>query len=164
MTHALAGARRSPGDPEAVLRRAQGWASERGCEVLLADASAVFGREHLESAALHAERARDAGTMAAHTISMEALLYLAGQGQVSDAIRIGGIKRGSEAAALALFGDASIDELVAHLGWTRDDAALDAAGKDLGILGISPAERKTVPPEKIADLALERTALVDVRK
>ena len=164
MTHTIAGARGQVKDRDAVLRRAQGWAEARGSDVLLADASVVFGRDHLESAVLHAERSRDAGLMATRSVSMEALLYLAAQKQVTDAIRVAGIKEGSRATAIAIFGRASIEELVAHLGWLRDDGVLDSRRKDLGILGIRNAERSTVPERELVDLALERTALLDVLK
>jgi KEOPS complex subunit Cgi121 len=164
MSHQVAGARGSVKDRDAVLREAQVWASARKSEILLADASAVFGRDHLESAALHAERAQRSGNMATRSISMESLLYLAGQRQVVDAIRIAGIEDDTQAVALLVFGGAPVDELLGLLGWSRDDGVLDAGDKDMGLLGVSPAERLTVPAERIADLALERTALVDVTK
>ncbi len=164
MSHTFAGARGNVKDREDILRRAQAWAAERSADVLLADASAVFGREHLESAAFHAERSRDAGTMTMRSLSMEALLYLAGQRQVADAIRVAGLKDGTQAVAVLIFGPASPEELLSRLGWSRDDAVLDAHGKDLRRLGIAAAERKTVPEDRATDLALERTALVDVAK
>ncbi len=164
MSHAAAGARTEVRDRDAVIREAQNWAAARGVEVLLADGSVVFGRDHLESAAMHAERARAAGTMATRSLSMEALLYLAGKRQVADAIGAAGLRTGTKAAAVLVFGDAPPDDLIAHLGWTRDDEVLSASGKDLRALGIRPSERATVPREQAADLALERTALVDVLK
>ncbi len=164
MSHASAGARGAVKDRDAVLKIAQEWASGVGCEVLLADASVVFGREHLESAALHAERARDAGLMATRSVSMEALLYLTGERQVADAIRVAGIRNGTTTIAVGLFGAAPVEELIARLGWSRDDAVLDAMGKDLSSLGIRDVERGTVPQDRVLDLALERTALLDVVK
>lgn len=158
----VAGARGPVGDHEAVLRKASAWAAERASEVLLADAALVFGREHLESAALHAERAAEAGTMVARSISLESLRYLAGERQLADAIRRSGLKAGSDRAAVLLFGEASADDIIAHLGWTRDDSVLDAAGKDLAALGVPKRSRGTLPRGREADLALERVALVDV--
>lgn len=164
MSHSIAGARGSVKDRDAVLRKGQAWASARNSEVLLADASVVFGRDHLESAALHAERARDAKLMTTRSVSMEALLYLAAQRQVADAIRIAGIKEGTEAEALIVFGEASVDDLITMLAWARDDAVLEAEKKSLRILGVTRAAERTVPPERVADLALEKTALVDLDK
>ena len=164
MSHSIAGARGVVKDRDAVLRQAQAWAAAQDSEVLLADASVVFGRDHLESAALHAERARDAKRMATRSVSMEALLYLAAQRQVADAIRIAGIKDGTEAVALILFGAASVDDLVAMLGWARDDAVLEPDKKSLRILGLSRTAERTVAPERATELALEKPALVDLDK
>jgi len=164
MSHALAGARGDVKDRDAVLRDAQAWAAGLGCDVLLADASVVFGREHLESAALHAERARDAKLMATRSVAMEALLYLAAQRQVADAIRLAGIRESTRTVAVVVFGEGPVDDLIGRLGWSRDDGVLDSQGKDLSVLGIKAAERGTVPDDRIVDLALERTALLDVLK
>ncbi len=164
MSHDLAGARGTIGDPAAVVRQAQAWATEHDAEVLLADARKVFGRDHLESAILHAERSRDAGTMATRSVAMEALLYLAGQRQVADAIRLAGIKKGTSAIALVVFGPASVEDFLRRFGWSRGDDVLAAEGKSIEALGITAAERDTVPGDRASDLALERAALVDVSK
>ncbi len=164
MTHAIAGARGTVEDPEETLREAQAWASAVDSDVLLADASAVFGRDHVESAALHAERARSSNRMATRSLSMEALLYLSGRRQVADAIRVAGLRRGAKAVAVLVFGNAPVEELIHHLGWTRDDDVLAPSGKDLSVLGIGGPERATLPSARIVDLALERTALVDLTK
>ncbi len=164
MTHVLAGARGKVADRDAVLREAQTWAASRGAEACLVDADAVFGRDHLESAALHAERAKATATMATRSLSMETLLYLSGRRQVAEAIDAAGLHSGNQTAAVVLFGDAPVDDLLAHLGWTRDDSVLAPEGKSLRALGLEKAAQKTVPQDRIADLALERTALVDLDK
>ena len=164
MSHAIAGARGEIADSESVLRKAHEWTKAHGGDVLLADASTVFGRDHLESAAIHAERAQETGTMVAHSLGLEALRYLAGERQVRDAIRVAGIHPGTERIALVLFKNADIDALIATLGWTRDDSVLDAKGKDLSLLGLGATALATVPPDRVGDLALERTALLDVDK
>ncbi len=164
MSHHVAGARGRVTSRDDVLRRAQGWAAAHSGEVLLADAAAVFGRDHLESAALHAERARDADAMSTKSVAMEALLYLAAERQVGDAIQAAGIKEGTETIALIVFADAPAADLIQALGWSQDDRVLEAQGKDLGLLSISAAERSTVSAAQAVDLALERTALLDVVK
>ncbi len=164
MTHHLAGARGTVTDREAVLRDAQAWATAKGAEAFLADASVVFGLDHLESAALHAERARATGTMATRSLPMEAMLYLSGCRQVADAIEAAGLRDGTQAIALVVFGDASVENLIAHLGWTHDDSVLAAGGKSLRVLGLTKEGQGTVPRERAEDLALERTALVDLEK
>jgi KEOPS complex subunit Cgi121 len=164
MSHRIAGARGKITDPESILHKAQEWTKAHGGDVLLADALTVFGRDHLESAALHAERARETGATVAHSLGLEALRYLAGERQVRDAIRIAGIHPGTERIAIVLFGDADIETLIASLGWTRDDEVLEADGKDLALLGLGATALATVSPDRVADLALERTALLDVEK
>jgi KEOPS complex subunit Cgi121 len=161
---AVAGARAKVEEPEDVLERAGTWASRNGCEVLLVDARAVFGRGHVESAVLHARRARDRGTMRARSLPIETLLYLSARRQVADAIRVAGLRKGTRSVAIVLFGTVSIDDVVSELGWRRDDRVLAAAGKPVGLLGIGPLETGTVPDDRTADLVLERVALLDVTK
>jgi tRNA threonylcarbamoyladenosine modification (KEOPS) complex Cgi121 subunit len=102
--------------------------------------------------------------MTTRSVGMEALLYLAAQRQVADAIRIAGIKASTSTVAVILFGGSAVDQLIALLGWSRDDGVLDARGKDLSVLGVRKLERGTVPEDRLVDLALERTALLDVLK
>ena len=164
MTYEIAGARPTVDDPEAILKTVRSWAERMGHEVLLADARVVFGRDHVESAVRHALRAQSAGTMAARTVAMEALRYLSGQRQVAEAIRVAGIRRGTSAVAVVVFGDAGMTDLLALLRWSRDDSVLNPEGKSLQAIGISQAESETLPPDRRADLAIERVALLDVEK
>src|SRR5437667_295179 len=100
----------------------------------------------------------------ASAVSAEALRYLSAQRQVADAIRIVGIHRGTKELAIAVFGRAGIQELVAALGWSRDDRVLDSEGKSFEAIGITKAEWATLPPNQRADLALEKVALLDAEK
>jgi KEOPS complex subunit Cgi121 len=151
-------------DPEGTLKQAQEWASSRGSEALLADAQVVLGRDHLESAVLHAVRAHANRTNVARSLSMETLRYLALQRQVSDAIRVAGIRRGTEEVAIVTFGGDHIEDLIKAFEWSRDDDVLGVRGKTLEVLGITKAEASTVPADRQAELALERLALLDVLK
>ena len=160
----LRGARGLIEDPDATLRRASEWAKGKRVEVLLADARAVFGRDHLESAARHAERAQARGTMASRSLAMETLLYLSGRRQVADAIAAAGIRNGTRGIAVAVFGDTLAAHLVDAMGWVTDPRVLEPHGKDLGVLGVSDRAARTVEMARQADLALERVALVDVEK
>lgn len=164
MTHAIAGARGRIEDPEETLMKAHAWAERHECEVLLADASAVFGRDHVESAVRHAVRAREAAAMVARTVALEALRYLAAQRQVVDAIRDAGIRAATEEIAVVIFGKTDPTEMLKKMGWRRDDDVLRARGKPLDRLGISAEEATTVPEDRRTDLALERVALLDVHK
>lgn len=162
MTYAIGGARGRIEDPEKIIRQVQEWASSRSGEVLLADARAVFGRDHIESAVRHAVRAQSGGNMVAHSISLETLRYLAAQRQVTDAIRAAGIRRGTEQIAVVLFRNGSLEDLFEAFGWSRDDSILEARGKSLDVLGITEREAATVPAEDREALALEKVALLDV--
>ena len=164
MTFAIAGAKASKVNPEVAVRTAAQWASSRGAEVCLLDARSVFGRDHLESAARHAVRARDSNTMSSRSVAMETLLYASGHRQVEDAIRAAGLRRDTTTIGIVLFGDASVDELVHEMGWSRDDEVLNPKRKDLAVFGISPGEAETVSTTQRADLVLEKVALLDVQK
>ena len=164
MTYEIGGARGTVDEAGSVLRKAQAWSEQNRGDVILADARIVLGRDHLETAVRHALRAQSAGTMAARSASMEALRYLSAQRQVVDAIRIAGIQKGTKEIAIAVFGDLRVDDLVAALGWSRDDRVLDAEGKPFQAIGITEAEWATLPPNQRADLALEKVALLDIEK
>ncbi len=163
MKYEIAGARGTGTDPQGVVTKAQAWAAERHSEVLLADANLVFGRDHLESAILHAVRARGTGNGVARDLGLETLRYLSGARQVANAIRAAGLHEGSASVAVVVF-EGSVDALLAHLGWIRDDTVLDARGKSLRNLGIGASAERTLPADRVADLALERTALLDIEK
>ena len=147
-----------------TIRQAQDWGGPLGIDVLLADAAVVFGRAHVESAIQHALRAHDAGTMVAHSVSMESLRYLSAQPQVADAIRIAGIRAGTQELAVAVFGTDSTEELLKLFGWVRDDAVLEPREKSLLALGFTKQALSTVPADCRSDLALEKVALLDVWK
>jgi KEOPS complex subunit Cgi121 len=160
----IGGARGSVGDPEATLKRAREWTEEKGDEILLADARVVLGKDHLESAVRHAVRSQATGTMAARSVSMEALRYLSAQRQVADAIRIAGIRVGTLEMAIAVFGRSSLDDFLDSFGWSRNDSVLDPEGKSYQTLGITETEWMTLPPNQRADLALEKVALLETEK
>lgn len=163
MRYEIAGARGAVNDPRGVVAKAQAWAAERGGSVLLADASVVFGHDHAESAARHAVRAQVSGAGVVRDLGLEALRYLCARRQVADAIKVGGLRPTTERTAVIAF-DVPAADVVSLLGWLRDDAVLAPGRKSLRVLGIGEAEEQTVPSGRSADLALERTALVDLEK
>jgi len=164
VTFVIAGAKASAVAPEEAVRTAAEWGASHGAEVCLLDARSVFGRDHLESAARHAIRARDSNTMSSRSVAMETLLYASGQRQVQDAIRVAGLRRETTTVGIVLFGDAKVDELLAAMGWRREDEVLNPANKDLTAFGISRPEAETMPTSRRADLILEKVALLDVQK
>jgi KEOPS complex subunit Cgi121 len=164
MTYEIGGARGTVDEPETVLKKAHAWTQGNEGDVLLADARIVLGRDHLETAVRHALRTQSGGTMAARSVSMEALRYLSAQRQVADAIRIAGIHKGTKEIAIAVFGHNRLNDLLVAFGWSRDDQVLDFQGKSFQTIGITEAEWVTLPPNQRADLALEKVALLDVEK
>lgn len=164
MRYSISGARGHIADPKETIRKAQEWGAPRGIEVLLADATVVFGRDHVESAIRHALRAHAAETMVAHSVSMETLRYLSAQRQVEDAIRLAGIRNGTRELAVAVFGADSTEEVLKLFGWERDDTVLEPGTKSVAALGITEEEVSTVPRDRRSDLALEKVALLDVSK
>ncbi|TLZ85517.1 MAG: hypothetical protein E6K05_01315 [Methanobacteriota archaeon] len=164
MTYEVAGARGTVDDPDGVLKKAHAWSEANGGDVLLADARIVLGRDHLETAVRHALRAQSKGTMAARSVSAEALRYLSAQRQVADAIRIGGIHRGTRELAIVVFDGSGVQAFLSSFGWSRDDNVLDSEGKSFEAIGITEAEWATLPPNQRDDLALEKVALLDTEK
>ena len=118
----------------------------------------------MESAALHAERAKDTGTLATHSLAMETLLYVSGRRQVADAIGVAGLRPDSEGVGLVLFGSRNLDDFLREMGWSRDDAVLSADDKSLEKLGFSKTDTDTIPDGRQRDLALEKVALLDLEK
>lgn len=152
-------------DVGALLSAARDFGRARNVEVQLLDAAAVASSDHLRSAAAHALRARERGTMRASSLGMETLLYAAGRRQIRDAMALLGISASTERLAAVLIGPgaaAKAPRLLAALG-LRPLSEKRAAG------GASALERLGVPvrgatPGQLADLALEQVALLDIEK
>ena len=152
------GARGSPADPEARLAVARDFRN-----VQLLDARVVCGRDHLLSAAEHAERAMRERTNVAKSLAVEFVVYASGERQIADALAKMGIRKDTTEFAVVVFGGEPAKALEA-LGLTEDDAVLEPTAAKLRAFGITDAELATVPPERAADLVLERVALVDLLK
>ncbi len=133
-------------------------------DLQLLDARLVCGRDHLLSAAEHAQRAMHEGTNAAKTLAVEFVLYASGERQIADALAKMGVRRDTTEFALVLFGGSDAEEVLAALGLRRDDAVLDFSSAKLAAFGITAKEIESVPPGRAADLVLERVALVDLTK
>lgn len=66
------------------------------------NASVVYGKEHLVSAAMHAMRAFEQKTNATNSLALEVLLYAAGERQIHKAIKKMGVKKGKQTIAFVL--------------------------------------------------------------
>jgi KEOPS complex subunit Cgi121 len=156
----IVGARGRVHDPSHLLNRLQ---SARSGQVLALDAGMICGREHLESAVEHAQRAFARGTNSANNIMMETMLYASGERQISKAREKMSVKQGADSVALVLFG-ASKDDVLKITGLEEDVTVLECSRSKLIRFGIEPSELDAVPLEKTSDLALERVAFVEILK
>lgn len=127
-------------------------------------AKIVFGRAHLISACLHAERAVGRGTGASEDIMTEIALYLGCSGQLSKALSLVKIDGERELVVITMpsASEADIRRVIESLGMRRDDSQMEltkekAAGARL--LGIDSTDADVV-----REAVLEKVALVDVER
>jgi KEOPS complex subunit Cgi121 len=139
------------------------------------DATVIYSKDHLISAATHAKRAFLQGTNATNSLALEILLYAAGERQIQKAIKKVGVKKGEQQIVFLITdsadqkGKKSIDKAVIRrilktFQLTTDEQELKADGETLKRFGITEIELSTIPKEKYGDLILEKIALVDVIK
>jgi tRNA threonylcarbamoyladenosine modification (KEOPS) complex Cgi121 subunit len=146
---------------------------ENGLTLQLFDARMVFGALHLQTAFDHAKRSIDRGTAISSSLSMEILLYTAGEYQIKNALDKVGLKDDSKVIVLLCIADKkdyTIDpdelfsELCSKFGLVRDFDVIDGDKKYLVDFGISKDELSAIPEELWLDLVLEKVALVDIKK
>lgn len=162
MTWSVIGARGEIASVDAFLARLQKEAGRRDLEVQAFDADMVFGEDHLRTALEHADRAFRRGTNRASQRLVEVLRYAAGERQIAAALEKMGVKEGGSEVVLLVRGEEDVEGLVGALGLERDDRLIAGQTERLVAYGITEEEARTVPPERVFDLVLERVALVDV--
>ena len=155
----IVGARGAPGDPARRLATLKALG-----EVQLLDARLVCGRDHLVSAAEHAERAMREHRNVARSLAVEFVVYASGERQIADALTKMGIRDDTTQFAVVVFGGEDPADVLRSLSLTRDHAVLESSPAKLRAFGLTEAELASVPPERAADLVLERVALVDLLK
>jgi KEOPS complex subunit Cgi121 len=153
------------------MRQLQRAAFSRGFSAQALDAGAVCGRIHLDSAFLHARRAFEREKNLARTIWVEWVLCAAGVRQVAVAFERVGIRPGTDRFAILLLSEGSdpiaedeVSSLLADLGLEQDDSVLECNEASLHRLGVGEGELAVVPKERWPDLALERTALLELER
>jgi len=87
-------------DPETLLDQVRKEA--KSCQVQFFDARLLAGFDHLYFAFLNASRALETGRNISKNLSVEALLYASGQHQISRAIELLGVKKGSAQIAITV--------------------------------------------------------------
>lgn len=127
-----------------------------GGEVVLLNPDMVCGRDHLLSAAAHAERAFAEGTNRSKTLQTEIILYAAWERQIGRAMERMRPKPGADAYAAVLIDidDPRLDDV----GMLRDDSLLDATPDKAERLGLTD---RFLSPE---DQAVENVAMVELLK
>jgi len=153
------GARGHVTDPEELYRSLNGM---EGTVVAL-DPGMVCGKDHLSSAATHAERAFQRGTNSSSSLGIETVLYASGERQISRALDRMAVPRGATEVALVLF-DLDPERLLDLLDMERDDALLECTVEKLLAFGIGRDEIGSVPEEMRDELVLERVAFVEMLK
>jgi len=128
-----------------------------GGEVVLFDPDYVYGRDMIESAAEHAERAFRHGTNRSKTILTETIIYAASERQISKALSKMRPKNGRTDYVALLIGisDPRLDEI----GMVRDDSLIEGTPEKAERMGL-----KNDMGIQYEDLALERVALLDLAK
>jgi len=127
-----------------------------GGDVVLMDPDMVAGKDHILSAATHAERAFAEGTNRSKTVLTEIILYAAWERQISKALAKMKPKEGrNEYVALLIDID---DPRLDDIGMTRDDSLIDATDLKAERLGL---KKGAVSYE---DQAIENVALVELLK
>ena len=140
--------------------------AETGAIVQVFDARYVVSREQLERAVELAERARDRGEEIARDPAVEILLYAAGRRQIDRALEMG-IEEGETPAVAVVVGDDGDESAAASaLGSLFADAETLGGYDETRVrefFDVSAAELAVVDGG-LADVVLERVALLDVEK
>lgn len=160
-------------DLDSFLGNIEAIGDEYDCAIQAFDADLVVGREHLETAAQHADRAFDRGENVARERAVEILLYAAGRRQINRALRMG-VSEGENRLVVVVHGTGDEDNQV------REGAAADAVRElvtPATTLAIDHADREAVreffdvgdaelaaTDATLADLVCERVALLEVEK
>ena len=140
----------------ATFEQMVGHFTSMGGDCVLVDPDMVVGRDHLLSAAEHAERAFHEGTNRSKTVLTEIILYSAWERQIGKAMAKMKPKEGrNDYVALLIDID---DPRLEEIGMTRDDSLFEATpekAERLGLIGGSLS---------FEDQAVENVAMVELLK
>lgn len=139
------------------------------------DATVVYGKEHLISAIIHAQRAFEQRSNATNSLALEILLYAAGERQIQKAIKKIGVKKGKQQIAFIVtnemtrkknkpIDEAVIQKLLEMFHLTSNEKVLKGDRNTLKRFGVTDQELSTIPKSHYGDLILEKVALVDIIK
>ena len=137
----------------------------------------IFSKLHVVSAVEHAVRSFQQNQNATSTLSLEVLLYIAGERQIHKAIKKVGITDKINDSIIVIAGDIKdisgydgklsntlIDSVLATTQLTQMDTEFSGNQSTLKKFGISDVEINTTDPSHYEGLILEKIALVDIIK
>jgi tRNA threonylcarbamoyladenosine modification (KEOPS) complex Cgi121 subunit len=136
-SYAIAGAvSKYESDGKKIMER---WSDRYQVQPMRADR--IFGRAHLISSYLHAERAFRQERNRSSNLMTEALLFASFNRQISKAIELLGVNGQKEIALLIhpSIGDEELDEQLSSVGLVRDDTVIEITAeklKEMELLGI----------------------------
>ena len=151
-------------DVSKTLERINAAADACGSTVVVIDAGRCAGRAHIESAVLHAKRSFAAGENVARSLAMEILVYVSGQRQCSLAAKFGLHSGKNEVFAVILDGDEKRAEEMLCGIISPCEVSAPAPERLMELFDITEDEISVVGRERIGELVLERTAMVDAWK
>lgn len=156
---------RLPGgtDVEAFVERLNAIGDEHGATVQAFDARYVVGREHLERAVELADRAFERGENVARDRAVEVLLYAAGRRQITRALDMGAEPGGPVVVVVDGGDEDASAAAVRELLDPADTLGNPDEERVRSFFDVSGAELSATDAS-LADLVLERVALLDVEK
>jgi KEOPS complex subunit Cgi121 len=130
------------------------------CTIQLMDAEGIAGKYHAEHATIHAIKVFSRKENISKDLGLEICVRASGQRQISQALRMLGLKNGDmKVCAVAVGCEKDIMENLADILGQRDDMILMADDDKLkDIYGISDIEAETAG--SVSKLLMERTALL----
>ena len=152
---------------------------KRGSVVQVFNADLIAGWEHLFFAALNALKAFESKRNISKSLAMEILLYASMQRQISNALKLIGVKPDLSRVAVIVLSDSKseiqerLEEVEAFFGGVVDDEVLSVDQRKLNLIkttfGITDEELKAVgqartPEEAIKYIVIEYMALLYLQK
>lgn len=149
-------------DPAAVLAAVNRIAKDTGAVIVLFDAEKMAGPAHVKAAAAHAVRSFATGKPVARTLAMEMLVYASGQRQCSLAPRFG-LHGGRNFMYVLIAGGDRADAERRLTAVVQRETSVPTASPAVLMkeFGITAEELEIVGPDRIAELVVERVALLD---
>ncbi|WP_433628884.1 KEOPS complex subunit Cgi121 [Halomicrococcus sp. NG-SE-24] len=155
-------------DVDAFLDRLGAVGANHDCAVQAFDARYVAGRDHLEAAVEHANRAFERGENVARDRSVEILLYAAGRRQINQALEMG-VGEGEHRVVVVVDGEAGDEDAaataVADCLTPAETLGPDGVDRDRvrEFFAVTDAEMAATDAD-LSELVRERVALLDVEK